>query len=94
MRRCYVKGSYNYRETIVAKDITKALGGFEEKKKGEYYESDDFICTYAVGHILTLFAPEDIDSKYKRWKLQDLPIIPEKFNMKPTPGQKGRMLRL
>ena len=85
------KGLIITEKPSVAKDITKALGGFEEKKKGEYYESDEYICTYAVGHILTLFAPEDIDSKYKRWKLQDLPIIPEKFNMKPTPGQKGRV---
>ena len=75
----------------VARDITKALGGFEEKKKGDYYESDEYVCTYAVGHILTLFAPEDIKSQYKRWRLADLPIIPEEFKTKPVHKQEGRL---
>ena len=75
----------------VARDITKALGGFEEKQKGEYFESDDYVCTFAVGHILALFSPEDIKPEYKRWRLQDLPIIPEKFQTKPMDNQKGRL---
>ena len=75
----------------VARDITKALGGFEEKKKGDYYESDEFVCTYAVGHILTLFAPEDIKPEYKRWRLADLPIIPEEFKTKPVYKQESRL---
>ncbi|SMF38103.1 DNA topoisomerase [Pseudobacteriovorax antillogorgiicola] len=75
----------------VARDITKALGGFEEKKKGDYFESDEFVCTYAVGHILTLFAPEDIKPQYKRWRLADLPIIPEEFQTKPVPKQESRL---
>lgn len=75
----------------VAKDITKALGGFEEKKKGEYFESDTHVCTYAVGHILTLLAPEDVDTKFKRWRLADLPIIPEEFKTKPVHKQESRL---
>ena len=75
----------------VAKDVTKALGGFEEKNKGDYYESDEFVCTYAVGHILTLLAPEDIKPEYKRWRLADLPIIPEKFDTKPVYRQESRL---
>ena len=38
----------------VARDITAALGGFEEMDKGDYWESDSYICTYAVGHLLEL----------------------------------------
>jgi DNA topoisomerase-3 len=75
----------------VARDIAEALGGFSEVDGGEYFESDQYVCTYAVGHILTLFAPEDIDPIYKRWRLADLPIIPEKFQIKPVPGQKDRI---
>lgn len=75
----------------MARDIVKALGGFEEKQKGEYYESDQYVCTYAVGHILTLFAPEDISSQYKRWRLADLPIIPEEFQTKPVHRQETRL---
>lgn len=75
----------------VAQDIIKALGGFTEKNKGDYFESDEYVCTFAVGHILTLFAPEDISPEYKRWRLADLPIIPEKFQMKPLPTQTKRI---
>lgn len=75
----------------VARDITNALGGFEEKRKGEYYESEDYVCTYAVGHILTLLAPEDIKPEYKRWRLADLPIIPEEFKTKPVYRQESRL---
>ncbi len=73
----------------VAADIAKALGGFE--KLGEYYESADYVVTWAVGHILELLAPEDIDAKYKRWLIQDLPIIPEKFEYKPKSNQEKRL---
>ncbi len=73
----------------VAADVAKAIGGFE--KLGEYYESSTHVVTWAVGHILELFAPEDIDPKFKRWLIQDLPIIPEKFEYKPKSGQEKRL---
>ena len=85
------KGLIITEKPSVAKDITEAIGGFESMKKGEYYESDTFVCTYAVGHILTLNSPEDIDPQYRRWRLSDLPIIPEKFAIKPVPEQKTRL---
>lgn len=76
----------------VARDIVEAVGGFQEAKaKAEFYESDDYVCTYAVGHILTLLEPEDISPQYKKWRLADLPIIPEKFAMKPSNGQSDRI---
>jgi DNA topoisomerase-3 len=85
------KGLILTEKPSVSRDITKALGGFTEMKNGEYYESDDFICTYAVGHILTLLAPEDIKPEYKRWRLADLPILPETFQSKPVSNQQGRL---
>ncbi len=85
------KGLIITEKPSVAKDIVQALGGFEEKSKGEYYESEQYVCTYAVGHILTLLEPEDINPVYKRWRLADLPIIPEDFKTKPVPNQKTRL---
>lgn len=73
----------------VAGDIAKALGGFE--KKADYYESPDFVISWAVGHLLELLPPEEIDVRYKRWLLQDLPIIPQQFQYKPKDGQKERL---
>lgn len=75
----------------VAKDIVQALGGFEPKDAGEYFESDDYVCTYAVGHILGLKEPEDISSEYRRWKLSNLPIVPDKFELKPIEKQEKRL---
>ena len=73
----------------VAADIAKALGGFE--KKSDHYESDRYCVSWAVGHLVELLSPEEIDVKYKRWLLQDLPILPEKFEYKPKEGQKDRL---
>ena len=75
----------------VAKDIVAALGGFAEEDG--YWESDEYLVTFAVGHLLELVAPEDLDEKYKRWTLDTLPILPENFvfPMKPKPGTRDRI---
>ncbi|APJ02671.1 DNA topoisomerase 3 [Silvanigrella aquatica] len=73
----------------VAGDLAKALGGFE--KKGDYYESPKYDITWAVGHLLELLEPEELDPKYKRWLLQDLPILPSEFQYKPKKGQTERL---
>ncbi len=76
----------------VARDIVAAIGGKKAfKEKDGYYESDRYIVTWAVGHLLELLAPEDIDTTYRRWRLSDLPIFPETFALKPKAGQKGRL---
>lgn len=79
----------------VAHDLVAALGGFKHtgsaKQGDEYWESDQYVCTYAVGHILELLEPEDIDAIYKRWVLDNLPIIPQEFKLKPKSGQTARV---
>ncbi len=73
----------------VARDICEALGGFEDHV--EYQENDDYVVTWAVGHLLELAAPEDYDKALKSWTLQTLPIIPETFQIRPREGQKKRL---
>lgn len=73
----------------VARDIVHALGGFSEEEG--YWESDDFVVTFAVGHLFELLEPEDLDPKYKRWTLDTLPIIPEKFELKPKKEHAERL---
>ena len=65
----------------VAGDLAKALG--KVPKKDDHYENDELIISSAVGHLVELFMPEDIDPKLKRWSMLTLPIIPEKFALKP-----------
>ena len=68
----------------VAADIAKVV---KAGKKGTHgYESEDHIVSWAVGHLLEFVPPEAYDDKYKRWRLQDLPIIPDKFELKATRG--------
>lgn len=65
----------------VGKDFANALTDSYVEHKG-YLESDDLVITWAVGHLLTLAEPDAYDKKLKRWKLDDLPIVPDKFQLK------------
>ena len=47
-----------------------------------------------VGHLLELIEPEEIDPRYKRWLLEDLPILPERFQLKPKSGASERLRAL
>jgi DNA topoisomerase-3 len=77
----------------VATDLARALG--KVPKKGEHYENDDYVISSAVGHIVELQMPEDIDKKkYGFWRLDALPIIPEKFQLKPVEASKDRFDQL
>ena len=59
----------------VATDIAKAL---RVPKHGDHFENDEYAITSAVGHLVELEMPEDIDKKkYGFWRLETLPIIPE-----------------
>ena len=66
----------------VAEAIAEALGGFE--KSTGYFESESSILTWASGHLLELKEPQEIDEKFKTWKLLDLPIkIDETWERRP-----------
>lgn len=65
----------------VARDIAAALG--KVAKKDDYFENDKYVITSAVGHLVELYMPQDYDKKFGRWTLQNLPVIPEKFGLKP-----------
>jgi DNA topoisomerase-3 len=65
----------------VARDIAAALG--VKKKVGDYLEDERYVIGNAVGHLVELLMPEDIDPKLRRWKMDSLPIIPKEFDVKP-----------
>jgi len=77
----------------VAADLARALGKIP--KHGDHYENDDYVISYALGHLVELEMPEDIDKKkYGFWRLETLPIIPEKFGLKPIEQSKERFAAL
>jgi DNA topoisomerase-3 len=73
----------------VARDIARVLGGFTDHD--EYFESDSYLITFAVGHLFELLTPEEVDPKYKRWTLDALPILPDEFRLKPKKGLSDRI---
>lgn len=64
----------------VARDLARVLGCTNKKK--HYIEGPNYIVTWALGHLIELKMPEDYDQKYKTWKMEDLPIIPDKMGLK------------
>jgi DNA topoisomerase-3 len=77
----------------VAADLARALG--KVPKKGDHFENDQYVISSAVGHVVELQMPEDIDKKkYGFWRLETLPIIPEKFELKPSESSKGKFDQL
>ncbi|OHC61970.1 MAG: DNA topoisomerase III [Rhodocyclales bacterium RIFCSPLOWO2_02_FULL_63_24] len=73
----------------VAQDIAKALGGFT--KTGEYFESDDYVLSSAIGHLLELAVPEEYDVKRGKWSFTHLPMIPPHFALNPIEKTQERL---
>ncbi|GAB6180882.1 type IA DNA topoisomerase [Desulfotomaculum defluvii] len=68
----------------VGRDIVNAIGGHFDKRDG-YFESAQYIVSWAIGHLVELCEPEDYNPNLKRWQLSTLPIIPDSFKLKPNP---------
>ncbi|MGA8879394.1 MAG: DNA topoisomerase III [Azonexus sp.] len=73
----------------VAADIAKALGGFT--KHDDYFESDDFVLSSAVGHLLELSCPEEFEVKRGKWSFAHLPVIPPHFALSPIEKTASRL---
>ncbi|CAM8621829.1 TopA Topoisomerase IA [Comamonadaceae bacterium] len=77
----------------VAQDIVRALtpvaGKFE--KHDEYFESDSYVVSSAVGHLVEIQAPEAYDVKRGKWSFAQLPVIPPHFDLKPVDKTKTRL---
>jgi DNA topoisomerase-3 len=73
----------------VANDIAKSLGGFT--KHDEYFESDNYVLSSAVGHLVEIAAPEEYDVKRGKWSFANLPMIPPHFALNPIPKTESRL---
>jgi DNA topoisomerase-3 len=72
----------------VARDFALALGS----GSGDgFIENDKYVITWAIGHLLAPFDPEDYDFKLKKWSLSSLPIIPSEFKFKAQPKTKKQL---
>jgi len=76
----------------VANDIAKTLGGFT--KHDEYFESDEYVLSSAVGHLLEIAVPEEYDVKRGKWTFTHLPMIPPHFALNPIAKTESRLKAL
>jgi DNA topoisomerase-3 len=73
----------------VAADIARALGGFT--KHDEYFESDDYVLSSAVGHLVEIAAPDEYEVKRGKWSFANLPVIPPHFDLRPIAKTESRL---
>ncbi|MCB1947759.1 MAG: DNA topoisomerase III [Burkholderiales bacterium] len=73
----------------VAADITRALGGFT--KHTDYFESDEYVVSSAVGHLLELVVPQEYEVKRGKWSFANLPVIPPHFDLNPIEKTAARL---
>jgi DNA topoisomerase-3 len=64
----------------VGRDLARVLTGPFQKQEG-WLEGPDHVITWAVGHLVQLAEPDEYDPKFKKWRMADLPIVPEHFKL-------------
>ena len=74
----------------VANDLARVLGGKFTKER-THLISDEYIISWAIGHLVTIMEPGEIDASYKSWSMDSLPINPENFQLKPITNTKSQL---
>ena len=72
----------------VAQEFAKILK--VSGRQNGYLENESYVITWCVGHLVEMVYPEEYDSKYKKWKLEDLPFLPKDYKygvIKSVSGQ-------
>ena len=77
----------------VAQDVAKALFGGAAKKAGDHWEGPDAIVAHAVGHLVEQVDPDAYDERYKKWRYEDLPILPDSFRYKARDARAAKQLK-
>ncbi|MBR4015697.1 MAG: DNA topoisomerase III [Anaerotignum sp.] len=73
----------------VARDIAKVL---KANQKGEgCLLGEEYVVSWAVGHLVTLAEPQEYDEKYKKWSFSALPILPEQMKLKAIPKTRSQL---
>ncbi|WOX36260.1 DNA topoisomerase III [Ligilactobacillus salivarius] len=73
----------------VARDIGRILNANEKKKN--YLEGKNYVITWALGHLLGLKMPEDLNKKWEKWQLETLPMLPKFIGIKPLPKTRSQL---
>ncbi|MFT5698358.1 MAG: DNA topoisomerase-3 [Desulforhopalus sp.] len=74
----------------VAGDLAKVLPG-KFKKSKTHYEGDNHVVSFAIGHLVSICYPEEINPAFQKWDLDNLPILPDEFPLKGLDGSKAQL---
>ena len=96
METCIKGGEPQLKTLIIAEkpDMGRSIAAAIEPKavnRRAYLEGERYIITWAIGHLIGLAEPDHYDDKYKKWRLHDLPIIPDEFRLLPNPRTKDQL---
>ncbi|MCF0214994.1 MAG: DNA topoisomerase III [Fibrobacteraceae bacterium] len=78
----------------VAGDLVKVLGAKKFTKDKNFYKSSNTIVSWALGHLVTIADPKNIDEKYKKWEMTTLPILPQTFPLVAIDKTKSQLSTL
>jgi len=73
----------------VAADIARSIGGFT--KHDDYFESDEYVLSSAVGHLVEIKAPDEFEVKRGKWSFANLPVLPTHFDLNPIAKTESRL---
>src|SRR5947207_7899339 len=78
----------------VGRDLAAALPGtFKPAKDKSHIEGDEYVISWAVGHLVGLAEPDAYDPKLKKWRFADLPILPDDFKLVPNDPKAEKQLK-
>ncbi len=70
----------------VARDIARVLG---VKNRGEgYLYGEEYVITWALGHLVSLCEPGEVDERWQKWRMDELPMLPQRIPLKALPDSK------
>ena len=72
----------------VAQDMVRTTWEIR-KARNDYFENEHYVISSAIGHLVELCMPGELDKKRGKWSFQNLPIIPEQFELKPIQRRKA-----
>src|SRR5436190_2160616 len=94
-KRARKKAEEETAEEVVEKATSKPKSTRTTRDEAVFLESDDYVITWAVGHLVQLAEPEEYDEKWKKWRMADLPIVPPNgFKLVPRDAKAKKQLKL
>src|SRR5437764_12365028 len=72
----------------VARDLARVLGKFKHEK--DFFENDQYVISSAIGHLVEMVPPEGAEVRRGKWNIENLPVLPDHFDLIPKEKTKSR----